>query len=97
MCLALQQRLCGTLRRRRARKTAKKRGKKRATKSRTVRTAADVWMAIAKRSGPPPPPRSRASRNARRSPARSRQKRAPTMATPRTSPAFLLRPVTLKA
>jgi len=52
MCLALQQRMCGMLRLRRA----KKRAKKRARKSRTARTAADGRMAIAKRSGLLPPP-----------------------------------------
>jgi len=80
MCPALQQRLCDALRPRGAKKTDSKTDKK----NHTERTVADVRMAIAKRSGQPPPLRLRASRSARRSP----HNLARTTAMPRTSRPF---------
>ena len=83
MCPALQQRLCDALRPRGAKKTDSKTDKK----NHTERTVADGRMAIANHSVLLHPPRSRAYRNARRSPdRRSRQRHTLTTATPRTSP-----------
>jgi BRCT domain type II-containing protein len=92
MCPALQQRLCGTLRPRRAKKRAKKTDKETdketdrntAKKNHMERTVADVRMAIANHSGLLHPLRLRASRSARRSP----HNLARTTAMPRTSRPF---------